>query len=103
MKLSIYIAKRYLFAKKSRNAINIISGISVAGVMVGTMALITVLSVFNGLETMVRGIFNTSDPEIRISPVKAKVFVPDSITLYTVIGNRRGGSMGRNPGRKRIT
>jgi lipoprotein-releasing system permease protein len=81
MKLSLYIAKRYLFAKKSRNAINIISGISVAGVTVGTMALITVLSVFNGLETMVKGIFNTSDPEIRILPEKGKVFVPDSITL----------------------
>lgn len=81
MKLSLYIAKRYLFAKKSRNAINVISGISVAGVMVGTMALITVLSVFNGLETMVKGIFNTSDPEIRITPVKGKVFVPDALTL----------------------
>jgi lipoprotein-releasing system permease protein len=81
MKLSIYIAKRYLFAKKSRNAINIISAISVAGVMVGTMALITVLSVFNGLETMVRGIFNTSDPEIRIEALKGKVFIPDSLTL----------------------
>jgi lipoprotein-releasing system permease protein len=81
MKLSIYIAKRYLFAKKSRNAINIISAISVAGVMVGTMALITVLSVFNGLETMVRGIFNTSDPEIRIEAVKGKVFIPDSLIL----------------------
>ena len=49
--------------------------------MVGTMALITVLSVFNGLETMVKGIFNTSDPEIRITPVKGKVFVPDALTL----------------------
>jgi len=81
MKLSLYIAKRYLFAKKSRNAINVISGISVAGVTVGTMALITVLSVFNGLETMVKGIFNTSDPEIKIAPVKGKVFIPDTKTL----------------------
>jgi len=81
MKLSLYIAKRYLFAKKSRNAINVISGISVAGVMVGTMALITILSVFNGLEEMVRGIFSTSDSEIRITPVKGKVFTPDTLTL----------------------
>jgi len=81
MKVSLYIAKRYLFAKKSRNAINIISSVSVAGVTVGTMALITVLSVFNGLETMVMSIFNTSDPEIRIAPVKGKVFVPDSVTM----------------------
>jgi len=81
MKLSLYIAKRYLFAKKSRNAINIISAISVAGVTVGTLALITILSVFNGLEEMVKGIFNTSDPEIRITPVMGKVFLPDSATL----------------------
>ena len=81
MKISLYIAKRYLFAKKSRNAINVISAISVAGVLVGTMALITILSVFNGLEEMVKGIFNTSDPEIRITPVKGKVFVPDSLAL----------------------
>lgn len=81
MKVSLYIAKRYLFAKKSRNAINIISSISVAGVAVGTLALITVLSVFNGLETMVKSIFNTSDAEIRIAPVKGKVFVPDSTTM----------------------
>ncbi|MBE0666656.1 MAG: ABC transporter permease, partial [Bacteroidales bacterium] len=81
MKFSLYIAKRYLFAKKSRNAINVISAISVAGVTVGTLALITILSVFNGLEEMVRGIFNTSDPELRITAAEGKVFVPDSTTL----------------------
>ncbi len=81
MKLSLYIAKRYLFARKSRNAINVISGISVAGVMVGTMALITILSVFNGLEVMVKGIFSTSDSELKISPVKGKVFTPDTLML----------------------
>ncbi len=81
MKLSLYIAKRYLFARKSRNAINVISGISVAGVMVGTMALITILSVFNGLEVMVKGIFSTSDPEIKITALKGKVFTPDTLML----------------------
>ena len=81
MKLSLYIAKRYLFAKKSRNAINVISSISVAGVTVGTMALITILSVFNGLEDMVRSIFSTSDPELKITPVTGKVFTPDSLML----------------------
>ncbi len=81
MKLSLYIAKRYLFAKKSRNAINVISAISVAGVTVGTMALITILSVFNGLEEMVKAIFSTSDPEIRITPVRGKVFTPDTLML----------------------
>jgi len=81
VKLSFYIAKRYLFAKKSRNAINIISGISVAGVTVGTMALIIILSVFNGLEGMVRNIFNTFDPELKIMPAEGKVFTPDSLKL----------------------
>ena len=81
MKLSLYIAKRYLFAKKSRNAINIISAVSVAGVSVGTMALIIVLSVFNGLETLVRSIFNTSDPDIKITATVGKSFVPDSANL----------------------
>ncbi len=81
MKLSLYIAKRYLFAKKSRNAINIISGVSVAGVSVGTMALIIVLSVFNGLETLVRSIFNTFDPDLKITAVEGKTFIPDSLKL----------------------
>ncbi len=81
MKLSLYIAKRYLFAKKSRNAINIISAVSVAGVAVGTMALIIVLSVFNGLETMVRSIFNTFDPDLRITVREGKTFIPDSSSL----------------------
>lgn len=81
MKLSFYIAKRYLLAKKSRNAINIISAVSVAGVSVGTMALIIILSVFNGLETMVRSIFNTFDPDLKITASAGKTFLPDSSKL----------------------
>jgi lipoprotein-releasing system permease protein len=81
VRLSVYIAKRYLLAKKSRNAINVISAVSVAGVAVGTMALVIVLSVFNGLETMVRSIFNTFDPDIRITAAEGKTFEPDSAQL----------------------
>ena len=81
MSLPLYIAKRYLFAKKSRNAINIISAISVAGVTVGTMALIIVLSVFNGLELMVASIFNTFDPELKVTAVEGKSFKSDSLRL----------------------
>jgi lipoprotein-releasing system permease protein len=81
LKLSLYIAKRYLFAKKSRNAINIISAVSVAGVAVGTMALIIILSVFNGLETMVSAIFNTFDPDIKITASEGKTFVADTLSL----------------------
>ena len=89
MKLSLYIARRYLFAKKSRNAINVISSISVAGVTVGTMALIIVLSVFNGLESLVRSIFNTFDPDLKITPVSGKTFIPDSTSL-SLLSNVNG-------------
>ena len=81
MKLSLYIAKRYLFAKKSRNAINVISAVSVAGVAVGTMALIIVLSVFNGLELLVTSIFNTFDPDLKITAAEGKTFITDTSKL----------------------
>jgi len=81
VKLSLYIAKRYLFAKKSRNAINVISAVSVAGVAVGTMALIIILSVFNGLEMMVTSIFNTFDPDLKITAAEGKTFIPDDSHL----------------------
>jgi lipoprotein-releasing system permease protein len=81
VKLSFYIAKRYLFAKKSRNAINVISAVSVTGVAVGTMALIIVLSVFNGLELLVRSIFNTFDPDLKITAAEGKTFIPDTAGL----------------------
>ncbi|MBS0011696.1 MAG: FtsX-like permease family protein [Bacteroidales bacterium] len=76
MKLSLYIARRYLFAKKSRNAINVISGISAAGVTIGSMVLIIVLSVFNGLEDMVNTLFSTFDPDLEIRISRGKVFSP---------------------------
>jgi lipoprotein-releasing system permease protein len=73
-----YIAKRYLFAKKSTNAINLISGISMVGVMVGSAALIIILSVFNGFENVVLNMFNTITPQIAITPSKGKTFNPDT-------------------------
>ena len=87
MKLSLYIAKRYLFAKKSRNAINVISAVSVAGVAVGTMALIIILSVFNGLEMMVTSIFNTFDPDLKVTSAEGKSFIPDpeDLTLLSKV------------------
>jgi len=81
LRLSLYIAKRYLFAKKSRNAINVISGISAAGVTVGTMVLIIVLSVFNGLEDMVNSLFSTFDPDLEIRINEGKVFTPGASQL----------------------
>ena len=74
MNFPFYIAKRYLFSKKSHNIINIISGISVAGVTVGTMALIVVLSVFNGFEELVKSLFNTFNPDLVITVKEGKTF-----------------------------
>jgi lipoprotein-releasing system permease protein len=73
---SVYIAKRYLFSKKSVNAINFISGISMLGVFVGSAALIIILSVFNGFETLVLSMYNTFSPELRIEPATGKTFDP---------------------------
>ena len=78
MNLSFYIARRYLLGKKSQNAINIISTISVVGVTVGTMALVIVLSVFNGFDSVVKSLFSAFDPEIQISVVEGKTFSPAS-------------------------
>jgi lipoprotein-releasing system permease protein len=74
MLFPFYIAKRYLIAKKSHNIINIISIISVIGVMVGTGALIIVLSVFNGFEGLVLGLFNSFNPDLKVVAIQGKTF-----------------------------
>ncbi len=86
MYTSFYIAKRYLFSKKSLNAINFISGISVLGVFVGSAALVIILSVFNGFENVVLSMYNTFTPEIRIEPSSGKAFDPGS-ALFTALRN----------------
>lgn len=85
MNLSFYIAKRYLLGKKSQNAINIISGISILGITTGTMALVIVLSVFNGFDSVVKKLFNTFDPELEISATEGKTFVPDPATVQSIL------------------
>jgi lipoprotein-releasing system permease protein len=79
LNLPFYIAKRYLVSRKSHHIINIISGISVAGVTIGTMALIIILSVFNGFESLVISLFNSFDPDLKIEAVRGKVFTPKDI------------------------
>lgn len=74
MNFSFYIARRYLFSKKSHNAINVISGISVCGVALATLALVCTLSVFNGFQSLVSDYFTAFDPELKITPVTGKVF-----------------------------
>ena len=77
MNLAFKIARRYLFAKKSTNAINIISAISALGMCFGTLALILVLSVFNGFEGLVTSLYDTFNPDLKISLNQGKVFVPE--------------------------
>lgn len=72
-----YIAKRYLFAKKSHNVINIITLVSVFGVMIGAMALVVILSVFNGFERLILSLFNAFNPDLEISLVEGKTFSMD--------------------------
>lgn len=74
MNLPFFIARRYLISKKSHNIINLISGISMVGVAVGTAALIIVLSVFNGFESVVKSLFSVFDPDIEITIIQGKTF-----------------------------
>jgi lipoprotein-releasing system permease protein len=85
MNVSFLIAKRYFRSKKKRNIISIISNISMIGVAVGTMSLIIVLSVFNGIEDLIRSLYGSFDPDLKISAVEGKNFevnaaIPKSIT-----------------------
>lgn len=77
MRLPLFIARRYLFAKKSHNVINVISLISSAGVALGTMALIVVLSVYNGFEGLIKTLYNSYEPDLLILPAKGKSFIPE--------------------------
>lgn len=74
MNFPFFIARRYLISKKSHNIINLISGISMVAVAVGTAALIIVLSVFNGFESVVISLFSVFDPDIKITAVEGKTF-----------------------------
>ncbi len=84
MNFSFYIGRRYLFSKKSHNAINVISFISVCGIAIATMALVCTLSVFNGFENMIANMFTTFDPDLKVTPKKGKVFSTDSPEIKKV-------------------
>jgi len=74
MNLSLFIARRYLVSKKSHNAINIISGVALGGIGIATMALIIVLSVYNGISNLVKSLYNSFEPDIRITATMGKTF-----------------------------
>ena len=78
MNTSIYIAKRYLFAKKNTNAINIISGISMVGVFIGSATLFIILSAFNGLEDVILKLYSNFTPELKIEARLGKTFNPET-------------------------
>lgn len=84
LSFSFRIARRYLFSKKSHNAINVISGISAAGVAIGAMALVCVLSVFNGFESLIADMFSAFDPDLKITLTQGKTFQSDSKELQDV-------------------
>ncbi len=84
MNFPFYIARRYLFSKKSTNAINVISAISVVGVAVATMALVVTLSVFNGFHDMVASFFTSFDPQLKVTPAKGKTVVADDPVLTQI-------------------
>lgn len=84
MNLPLFIAKRYLISKKSHNAINVISGISVGAICFGTIALVIILSIFNGLTNLVQSLYNSFDPDIEITAKLGKTFDPNSIEFQSL-------------------
>lgn len=83
--IAIRIAVRYLFAKKSQNIINVISWISVTGVLVGALGLLVVLSVFNGLHGLIGSLYGSFDPDLKIEATRGKVFETDSIDYASLV------------------
>ena len=80
MRLAGFIAKRYLFAKKSHNVINIISAISAIGMAIGTAALIIILSIYNVFDMLIKSMMSNVEPDLLITPATGKVFVPEGET-----------------------
>lgn len=81
MNLSLHIAKKYLFSKKKHHVINIISWVSVVGIAVATLALIVVLSAFNGLQALVEDLYASFDPDIKITALKGKTFETNTLPI----------------------
>ena len=84
MKIEGLIAVRYLFSRKQRSVVNVISWISLIGLMVSTMALIVVLSVYNGIGDITKSLFNTFDPELVIEPAEGRTFHTTDLDLPTL-------------------
>lgn len=88
MNLPIHIAKRYLFSKKTHNAINVISMVSVFGVAVAVAALICTMSVYNGFQKLLGGMYSNFDPQLKIKAVEGKTFKPDTKAFESIRKNK---------------
>lgn len=84
MNLPLFISRRYLFAKKSHNVINLISLVSAIGVAVGSLALVVALSVYNGLDDLIQSLYNALAPDLKITAVEGKVFNPQEFNFQKV-------------------
>jgi lipoprotein-releasing system permease protein len=89
MNTAFFIARRYIFAKKSTHAINIISAISAVGVMIGSAALIVILSVFNGFEDLVLKSLNSMSPQLMVLPSSGKTFNPNDAKIQAIKADKR--------------
>lgn len=95
MSLSFTLALRYLFSKKSHNAINIISAMSMAGIALSTMAMVCTLSVFNGFREVVEGLYTAFDPQLKVTPVEGK-FVDSNDSTLLLLRNHEGVATATN-------
>ncbi|MBR3744553.1 MAG: ABC transporter permease [Bacteroidales bacterium] len=93
MNTTFFIARRYLFARKSHNVINIISVISAAGIAVGCAALVIILSIYNGFDNLLKGMFDSYTPDLVISPRENKVFAPSEATMEVLKGREEIASV----------
>ena len=93
MNTTFFIARRYLFAKKSHNVINIISAISAAGIAVGCAALVIILSIYNGFDDLLKGMFDSYTPDVVVTPDTGKVFTPDSSVLASLAAREEVASV----------
>ena len=93
MGIGLKIAWRYLFARKKQNVINIISAISACGMAVGTAALIIVLSVYNGFDSIVTSTMSSIEPDLLVTPASGKYFVPEGKIYDSLYNDERVASL----------
>lgn len=93
MNLPLFFARRYLFAKKSHNVINVISAISAVGMAIGTAALIIILSVYNGFDALIKANLSDISPDLLIKPATGKVFLPEGAAFEWLYGQEEVSSV----------